>query len=394
MVDLTQIGFIFILAVGAGYAATRLKLSVIPAYLLCGILIGPAGFNIVSDTELIEFSANIGILLLLFSVGLEFSISRLLKSGKPIIYSGIVDLLINLPLGYFCGLIFGLTQVESLFLAGIVYMSSSGIIIKSLTDLRRLANPESELILGLMIFEDIFITVFLAVLSGIAIGGEMSLISISSSMIKSILFCFVFFFISAKYGRSIDKVLNIKSDELFTILVFALILLISGLAGIIGISEEVGAFLAGLVFSDTAHIKKIEEKMLPLKDIFVAVFFLFFGMTISFTGFLDVWSLLLTLIPLSILSKIISGYISGKINGYSTRASFNIGFGIIARGEFSIVLSDIVSKNTASPLISMFTSVYVFILSLLSPFFMQLPNKVFKRVRSGKDTKAQKTIYK
>ncbi|VUT26681.1 MAG: putative cation:proton antiport protein [Candidatus Methanolliviera sp. GoM_asphalt] len=380
MEELLEIGVAFLLVAIGGLLAVKLRQSVIPAYILCGMAIGPHGFNLISNPGIIEFMSKLGVIFLLFFLGLEFSVGRLMRAGKPIISSGVLDLAINLPMGYLLGIAFGWSQMESLFLAGIVYMSSSGIITKSLTDLRRLANPETELVLGTMIFEDIFIAVFIAVLSGISLGENAKLASISLSIIKSISFCLIFIVIARRYGRRIGEIVEIESDELFVIFLFSMLLLVAGVADMIGISAAVGAFLIGLVFAETAHVGKIEEKIASFRDVFASMFFFAFGMTINFWAFGDVWLALLIAVPLSIVGKVFSGGISGKINGFSRRASLNIGFGSVSRGEFSVIISNIAMGAACLAPIGAFTALYVLILAILGPILMKVPDVIYDRL--------------
>jgi CPA2 family monovalent cation:H+ antiporter-2 len=314
---------------------------------------------------------------LLLFLGLEFSIGKLIGAGKPIVSAGILDLVVNFPLGYLLGILFGWSQIESLLLAGIVYTSSSGIITKSLIDLRKLANPETEMILGIMIFEDLFIAIFLSVLSGIALTENSSTFMICLSVIKAFVFCLAFIIFARKFGGKISKLIDIKSDELFILFLFSLVMLVSGFAKMIGISEAVGAFLIGLVFAETAHVRKIEGKIISIRDIFASMFFFSFGMTIDFRFFGDVWQLLIIAIPLSIAGKLLSGIIAAKVNRFSGKAALNVGFGTVARGEFSVIISNIALLAGFLPLIQSFTAAYVLILGIVGPMLMKESDVVY-----------------
>jgi CPA2 family monovalent cation:H+ antiporter-2 len=250
-------------------------------------------------------------------------------------------------------------------------MSSSGVITKALIDLKRIANPETETILGIMIFEDIFIAVFLAVLSGVVLAEEATTFAIGASVLKALAFCLVLILIARKFSAHVDRIIDIKSEELFLLFLFSLVIITSAIAGKIGISEAIGAFLIGLVFSETAQAKRIEEKIMPLRDLFTAMFFFFFGMMIDFRVFEDVLSLLAVAIPLSILGKMLSGFTAAKMQGFSTKAAINVGCGTVARGEFSVILSNIGVSAGLISLMHPFTAAYVLALSILGVILMK-----------------------
>ncbi|MFQ6061795.1 MAG: cation:proton antiporter [Methanosarcinales archaeon] len=376
--ELLQIGIAFFAISLSGIFANKFKQSVIPAYIIGGLIIGPYGFKLVEDLIFIEYIGIIGVIFLLLFMGLEFSVGRLITAGKSITRAGIIDLVINFPLGFLIGYLFKWNLLESLFLAGIVYISSSAIIAKALVDFKRIANPETETILGILIFEDIFIAFYLAVISGIAYEEGTSFFKVSESIIKALTFCIVLLIIARKFSGAVSKMLEVRSEELFIIHIFSLVIIVSASAYFLGISEAIGAFLIGLVFAETEHHQRIKEKVLPLRDLFASMFFFAFGMSIDITAFKDTLVLIAIAIPLSILGKIISGFVAANINGLSNRAAISTGCGTVARGEFSIILSEIGAKANLINILQPFTAVYVLILAILGPVLMKESENIYK----------------
>lgn len=369
MVELFEVGIAYLAVAIGGLLAFKLKHSVIPAYILCGMLIGPHGLNLVKDLEFIGDMSTIGVIFLLLFLGLEFSVRSLLRSGKTISIAGTVDLLVNFPLGFMIGLALGWGLLESLFLAGIVYASSSGIVTKALIDLKRLANPETETILGIMIYEDIAIAIFLAVISGVVLaGGDPTGYRIAFSIGKALFFFALVLIVARYFSEHVSKSLEFDSEELFLLFIFSLVVLVSAIARTFGVSEAIGAFLIGLVFAETAQIHQIKTKVIPLRDLFAAMFFFFFGMGIDFHAFGGVIFLVLFALVPSILGKMVSGLAAARMGGMTSRAGISIGAGTIARGEFSLVLAQI---GAGFGLLAPFTAAYVLLLSLLGPIFMR-----------------------
>lgn len=391
------VGIVFLLISIAGILAKRFNQSVIVAYIICGMVIGPYGIQInnkpiIANTDLISMMQLFGIVFLLLYIGLEFSVNKLIKSRGQIFLSSFFDLLINFPIGFILGIVFGFGIIESLFLGGIFYISSTGIITKTIIELKRVVNRETETILGIMIFEDIFIAIFLAVISGIAFAGRTEIVitefliyfginvsigyhlTILITIVNAFVFCLIFIIIARKFSFHVEKLLNIESDELFLILILSLVILSSAFAKVFGLTESIGAFFLGLVLAETKHAKRIEEKIIPFRDLFVAVFFFAFGMMIDWRNFNNLYLIILLAIaiPLSIIGKFYTGIVAGKINNFTKKESHNIGLTIIPRGEFSILLASVVIVAFPNSLIGSFTAIYVLILVIIWQFIVKI----------------------
>ena len=301
--------------------------------------IGIIDLTFIESEEIISFLGRIGVLFLLFYLGLEFSIKKLIKSGRSIVVGGTFYILINFSLGLLYAFIMGFPLLEILIVAGIITISSSAIVAKVLVDLRRTGNKETELILGIIMFEDIFLAVYLSVLSGLVLGDATTVGSAVVSILIALGYMLLFFIIARKATPLLNKLLNISSNEIFIIVVFALLFFVSGFSETIHVAEAIGALLLGLVFSETEHSDRIEHLVVPFRDFFGAIFFFSFGLSIDpFSLGGAVW-LALGAVFITIIGNFIAGMIAGRRAGLSHKASTNIGLTIVSRGEFSIISS-------------------------------------------------------
>lgn len=374
----------------AGTIANHIHLSVIPAYIITGILIGPnepssiAGLSLtlVDHREFIDVVAELGIVFLLFFLGLEFSVSQLLSDRRRIATIGSVDFLTNFSLGIGLGIAFGYSLFETFFLAGIVYISSSAVISKSLIESGWVANPESGPILGTLVFEDILIAIYLAVLSAIAVG-EGTLID--AALTIGVAFVFLGgLTLVAWYGSGIiERVFSVDSDELFLLRILGVTTLIAGFALSLGLSEAVAAFFVGTAFSETDHLERIEAVVAPARDFFAAIFFFSIGLTTEVTLLTDLVWLLLVAVLVTTVGKLISGSLSGRIYQLDRLRSMRVGVGLVPRGEFSLVIAALATNVGTGALggeIPAFAVGYVLVMSIVGTIFIQNVDRISQEV--------------
>ncbi|ELZ95232.1 sodium/protn antiporter putative [Haloferax mucosum ATCC BAA-1512] len=385
---LLEFGYLFVVVALTGAAALRLGLSVIPLYVVGGVAAGPyvagrLGVPYIADGEVIALLAELGIVLLLFFLGLEFSLDRLRASGSKIGRAGVIDLGVNLPLGISIGLGLGWSLVEALLLGGIVYISSSAIVTKTLIDLGWIADPESEPILGTLVFEDLAIAVYLAVVTSLVLGGEGGFMAVGRSL--AIAFGFLgLLFVAVRYGtRLFARVLDIGNQEAFVLRVLAVVVPVSGAALALGVSEAVAAFFVGMGFSTSGHRERIEDLLIPVRDVFAAVFFVWIGLGT------DPALLVAAVVPLTLAvvlttpAKVISGYFGGRTYGLSAHRSLRVGVGLVPRGEFSLVIAALAASGTTPVMrevIPAFAVGYVFVMSALGTVLMQRSDLVERLV--------------
>jgi len=387
-----EVGFALALIAIVSVIANKLKLSIIPFLIILGMVVGPHAPTIgifdltfIESSDIIGFLGRIGVLFLLFYLGLEFSVTKMIQSGRNLVFSGTVYVLLNFTIGFAYGLIVDFPLYEALIVGGMISASSTAIVAKVLVDLRRTGNPESELILGMIVFDDIFLAVFLSIMSGLLFGGATSALGILLTVSISIGYMLLFFIIGRLGPRILNKLLNIASNEVFIIVVFAMLFFISGFSETLHVAEAIGALLLGLALSETEHSKRIEHMVIPFRDFFGAVFFFSFGLSIDPLTLLDAGWLALGAVLLTIVGNIVSGMIAGRKAGLSHKASTNVGLTIMARGEFSIIVVNLGIAAGLMPLLKPFSAMYVLILAILGPFlakeskfFYNGLNKVFR----------------
>ncbi|QLG27724.1 cation:proton antiporter [Halorarum halophilum] len=374
----------------AGALAYRVGLSVIPAYILAGILIGPneptsvAGIplTLVDYGEFIDVVAELGIVFLLFFLGLEFSVGQLLGDRTRIAKIGSVDFVVNFGLGLGLGFAFSFTVVQTLFIAGIVYISSSAVVTKSLIDNGWVANAESGPILGTLVFEDILIAVYLAVLSAVAFGGG-SVTEAAASVGAAFAFLGALALV-AWYGTAhIERLFDATSDELFLLRILGVTTLVAGAALTAGLSEAVAAFFVGTAFSATSHTERIEHVVSPARDFFAAVFFFAIGLTTDITLLAGVAWLLVAALVATTVGKVVSGTLSGRVYGLDATRSLRVGIGLVPRGEFSLVLAALAAGSGSGVLqnvIPAFAVGYVLVMSILGTVLMQNSEVITDRI--------------
>lgn len=380
-----EVGTALVLVAIAAVIAGKFKFSVIPFLIVLGMLVGPHAptigvidFKFIESANVISFLGRIGVLFLLFYLGLEFSMKKLIKSGRSIAIGGTIYILINFSLGLLYGFIMGFPLLEILIIAGIITISSSAIVAKVLVDLRRTGNNETELILGIIMFEDIFLAVYLSVVSGLVLGDHASFLGGLTSIGIALGYMLLFFIVARKATPLLNKLLNISSDEIFIIVVFASLFFIAGFSETIHVAEAIGALLLGLVFSETEHSDRIEHLVVPFRDFFGAIFFFSFGLSIDpFSLGGAIW-LTLGAVLLTIIGNFVAGMIAGRQAGLSHKASTNIGLTIVSRGEFSIIMANIGIAGGLMSVLKPFSALYVLILSILGPLLTKESKNVYK----------------
>lgn len=261
--------------------AGRLKLSVVPFLILIGLIVGPhaphvgpVDLQFIDSKELIDFMGRMGVLFLLFYLGLEFSLGRLIRAGRSIMVGSAIYIAINLTLGLLFGWAIGLPVKEMLVIAGITTISSSAIVAKVIVDLRRSARAETQLILGIIMGEDIFLAVYIAVVSGLVLFGTATTSEVARSVVIAVSFVALLFILGRYLSRHLDRWLGKLSEESFLLVAFAGLFLIAGLAETVGLAEAIGALMMGLVFGETSHTRQFQRASIPFRDFFGA--FLFF----------------------------------------------------------------------------------------------------------------------
>jgi CPA2 family monovalent cation:H+ antiporter-2 len=327
-----------------GLTASRVGISAIPAYLLAGLLLGPnepKAISLIRPSEVTQFVAELGVVFLLFFLGLEFTLGRLARSRRHAVVGGGIDFLANAGLGLIVGVAaFGLT-FTALILASAIYVSSSAITVKGLIDFRRLADDETDLVLAILVAEDIVIALVLGFVSG---GGGTSATTLTI-VAKAVAFIAVSLALSKWLVHWIDRCLDWLPREFFLLAVVAFVVGAAAIADWLGLSEAIGALMAGVVLSETSVREQIEERFFSFRDVFAALFFFVFGLSIDLSALGNVGWLVAAAAAATIVGKVGSGYVASRLGGFTPRQGLNAGVALVAHGEFTIILAQLASRN-------------------------------------------------
>jgi K+:H+ antiporter subunit KhtU len=372
------------LLAGLGLVASRLGLSAIPAYLLAGLLLGPNEpkmLSLVRPSEVTDFVAEIGLVFLLFFLGLEFTLGRIARSRQHAVVGGAIDFLANAGLGLAVGVAaFGIS-FGALVLAAAIYVSSSAITVKGLIDFRRLADDETDLILAILVAEDLVIGLVLGFASGGggATGETLALVG------KAIAFVAGALAISKWLSGVIDRLLDWLPREFFLLAVFAFLMGAAALAKELGLSEAIGALMAGVVLSETSVREEIEERFFSFRDVFAALFFFVFGLSIDVARIGSVGWILAAAVLAALVGKVAGGYLAGVVGGLTRRQSFNAGVALVAHGEFTIILAQIASGNRqisseTQAKLAAFAGLYVLITATIGVALMKESKLIGRRL--------------
>ncbi len=359
----------------AALASLALRMPVVPLYIASGVALG----GWIEPSELVHFLGSLGVAFLLFSMGLEFSIRSFTDAPGRLLRAGSADLAFNFPVGLIVGWLLGWTWLESLFLAGIVYMTSSAVVSKCVVEFGRATRPETETILGIMVFEDLVIAGFLVILGVLvpvagAAGGAQGLLF---SLVRAAGFVAVLVMLAWRFHEPVEALLRARSEESFTLVLVAFVLLVASAALACGLSEAIGAFLAGLVVGGTGLKEKASRTLAPFQTVFAALFFISFGTRVNLGNLGDVAGVAVLLVLLGFATKTCGGFLAGRSVGHSPRLSVVVGLSLVPKGEFSIVLAAMAAAIARPETrIETLTGVYVFTLSILGPLAMREADRI------------------
>ena len=363
-----------------GLVASRFGLSAIPAYLFAGIILGPNDpdfIRLVQPSEVTEFVAQVGLIFLLFFLGLEFSVERLVRSGRHVGLGGAADLLVNAGLGILVGVAAFGVSFAAFVVAACVYVSSSAIAVKALTDFRRLADDETDLVLAILLFEDVAIA---AVLGFVATGGG-GVGTTALVTTKALVFVGASLAVSRWLGAPIGRLLSRLELEFFLLAVFGFVIGMSAFAHWLELSEAVGALMAGVILSESGVREEIEQRFFALRDVFAALFFFTFALTIDLGKVGEVgWIVAIALLA-TLVGKIGVGIFAGRLGGLTSRQGLNAGTALIAHGEFTIILAQLAAGNAALALaeredIAAFAGLYVLATATVGVILMKESKRI------------------
>lgn len=366
--ELLVLGVLFVIAYVLGRLGKLIGLPAIPIYMLVGLIASPNFhfFPLSFKSSDVELIAVVGLIFLLFSLGLEFDQDEFFGNIRSLLLSGGTRILINFGVGFAFGMWVGWGTREALIIAGMTATSSSAIVTKLLIELRRLANRETPVILGIAVVEDVFIAIYLAIVT-VIIGGETNVWGIILELTISFVFLIVMFALARWGGRVVSRLIGTRDDELFTILFFGLAVAFGGIGELLGVSDAIGAFLIGLVLGATRYKARIEQFALPLRDVFAAFFFLNFGLALDPSTFGSVVVPVAVAIVLTLVLNTAGGQLIAWLNKLTPAEGLNVSGMLQNRGEFALILATLAAGAGLDSRLTPFAGLYVLIMAIVGP---------------------------
>ncbi|MDP9019227.1 MAG: cation:proton antiporter [Actinomycetota bacterium] len=382
---LTELGLV-VLALGLlARLADRLSLSPIPFYLVAGLLVGTGGVVDLDVTDaLVAVGSEIGVVLLLLTLGLEYSSEELggnLRVGLP---AGALDVVANAVPGVLAGLALGWDARAVVLLGGVTYISSSGVISKLLADLDRLGNRETPSVLSILVMEDLAMAVYLPVVAALLTGGSfldgLPSVGIALATVALVLFA------ALRHGGVLSRALLSHSDEALLLGVLGTTLVVAGVAAQLQVSAAVGAFLVGIALGGPVQ-ERASLLVGPLRDLFAAAFFLFFGLQIDPATLVPVAGVAGALAVVTAATKVVTGWWAARRVGIARPGRLRAGTALIARGEFSIVIAGLGVSAGIEPALGPVAAAYVLVLAIAGPVAARyLPALLSDRSRQAPTT--------
>lgn len=319
--------------------AGGLGLTAIPFYLLAGLAVGDGGLIPLDlSAEFISITAEIGVLLLLLTLGLEYTGPELRYGLRTSGRSGLADFAFNFTPGLVAGLVLGWSSTAAILLGGVTWISSSGVAAKVLADLDRLGNRETPAVLNLLVVEDLAMAIYLPVGAALVAGRDLQ--ATAGTVAVALVAVSFILMLALRWGGHLSGLLAGGSDESLLLAVFGLTLLVAGLAQRVEVSSAIGAFLVGLALSGPVQARA-GALIGPLRDLFAAIFFLFFSFQLAPGSIVGALAPAAVLVVIGGLGKMGSGWIAARPLGVGSRGRVRAGAALIARGEFSIVVASL-----------------------------------------------------
>ncbi|SNR87151.1 potassium/proton antiporter membrane subunit, CPA2 family [Haloechinothrix alba] len=384
---LVELGAVFFGLGLLGRLAQKIGMSPIPFYLLGGLAFGDGGLvQLGGIDEFTDIAAEIGVVLLLLMLGLEYTANELFTGLRRSWVAGVLDIVLNATPGAAVALLMGWGWVGALAMGGVTYISSSGVIAKILNDLGRIGNRETPVILSLLVFEDLVMAAYLPVLT--AVLGGTALLAGATTIGVSLLVVTLVLVVAARYGRYVSAVLYSENKEIFLLKLLGAALLVAGVAESMHISAAVGAFLLGIAIAGPAA-HSAARLLEPLRDLFAAAFFVLFGLTTDPRDIPPVLLWALALAAVTTLTKAYTGWWAAKRSGIGTVGRARAAAGLIARGEFSIIIAGLAvaagvgdsSPGAGDSQLAALAATYVLLMAGFGPIAARLVEPVVRKAR-------------
>jgi len=348
--------------------AGRWGISPISLFLMGGLACGNGGLATLNvSRDFIHLGAEIGVLLLLFMLGLEYSGEQLQRNLRSGLGGATLDCLLNFPPGFLAGQLLGWKLLPSILMGGITFVSSSGIIARVLSELKRMNARETPVVLSILVLEDLVMAIFLPLTAALITGGGRSRILWSVGIALATVLSALF--LTTRYGKKLSSLVKHPSDEVLLLSILGVVLLVAGFAQRLQVSAAIGAFLVGIAVSGPIA-EQTHRQIGPLRDLFAATFFFFFGMEIDPLSLPPVLRVALALAAITIVTKTLTGYLATTGKGIPKRERMRAGLTLVAHGEFSIVLAGLATE--IEPRLAALSAAYVLLMAVLGPALARL----------------------
>ena len=360
---LIELGLVVVGLALLARVASRWSFSAIPFYLLAGLAFGNGGLAPLNvSAGFIHIGAEIGVLLLLFMLGLEYTGEELKENLQRGLPAGTADLALNFPPGLLAGLLLGWKPLAAVLLGGVTYISSSGVIAKVLGELRRLQYPETPVVLSILVLEDLSMAIYLPVVAVLLAGGGPVKMALSVSV--AVATVFLVLLIAVRFGKRLSGFVTHESDEIILLTTFGTVLLVAGISQRFQVSAAIGAFLVGIAVSGQMA-EQTHRLLAPLRDLFATTFFFFFGLQINPATLPPALLPAILLGGVTTLTKVLTGYWAAGRVGVDRQGRLRAGMALVARGEFSIVIAGLGAG--LAPQLGPLSAAYVLFLAVLGP---------------------------
>jgi monovalent cation:H+ antiporter-2, CPA2 family len=371
---LIELGAILFVLGVLGRVARLIRVPVIPLYLAAGLFFGQGGvLSLSASADFLKVSADIGVILLLVMLGLEYTAAELRSSLRTQAPIGVLDGILNALPGAAVALLAGWGALAAVTMAGVTWVSSSGVIAKTLGDLGRLGNRETPAILGVLVIEDLMMALYLPVLTALLAGGGAKTVLIA--VVVAVGTVSVVIVVATRFGRHVTLLVSAQDKESLLLGVLGLTLLVAGIAEQLKVSAAVGAFLVGIAVSGTVA-EAASEVLAPLRDVFAAAFFVTFGLSTNPGSLLPVLPLAILLVVVTSGTKMGTGYVAARRNGVKRRGRWRAAVALIPRGEFSIVIAALAVAAGVDKRVGPLAAGYVLLTIVVAAAVQHLPDRL------------------
>ena len=377
-----ELVLILLLAAVAVVALFRvLALPALLGYLLVGVLIGPKALGLVSDSDETRYLGEFGVVFLMFSIGLEFSLPKLLTMRRLVFGLGAAQVAVSASLVLLTGLLAGIDWRAALVLGGVAAMSSTAILAKMLSERLELNSPHGRQIVGILLFQDLAVVPLLILIPALTQAAETVLPALGLAMIKAALVLLILLYFGQRLMRPwFTLVARQKSSELFALNVLLITLGLAWVTERAGLSMALGAFLAGMLISETEYRYQVEQDIKPFRDVLLGLFFVTVGMLLDPSAVVTYWYWIVVLLPLILVSKTVIIVGLGRLFGADTSVSLRSGLALAGAGGVGLVLLALASRHGVVDNVSMQIALATLILSmLLSPFIIEYSEHMVRR---------------